>query len=226
MVAQKEKPLVTGDRASSADTECSQCAEGIVVIVADVLRRQVAAEIDDERSDELGCERSFALRAAVGFEAAGEGPKTLPERDGTDCVWDGDRSLSNVGGDVGALLRGFGGVALFGGLKWTLQGSWTAEARTPGVFEEDDAHYGYLVDGGLILFVEWQCEGGWHERKNAALGWGWNALRVCGYAVAVPRCRASFLSCVITQSARDKVPRDEELCQQRPRGIPYSSLSS
>lgn len=67
-----DSPVVVRDRAGSSDGHVAERADGVVVVAADVLRRQVAGHVDDQRAGELHEVGSFALNPTESTEGLRE----------------------------------------------------------------------------------------------------------------------------------------------------------
>ncbi len=84
--ARGNSPVVIRDGAAPANSDIAECTHGVVGVAANILRRQVAGRVDDQRAGELHDVGSFALGAVEGVEGFGEGAEALPEREvGGDC---------------------------------------------------------------------------------------------------------------------------------------------
>lgn len=74
-------PVVSWYRTDSANGHVAQRPDGIVGVAADVLGREVAGHVDDQRAGKLHDVWSSLLGSAEGVERFGEDAKALPERD-------------------------------------------------------------------------------------------------------------------------------------------------
>jgi len=71
--------VVVRYRARPSDRHVAERADGVVVVAADILRREIAGRVDDQRAGELHDVRSFFLGSAEGAEGFGDGSEALPE---------------------------------------------------------------------------------------------------------------------------------------------------